>query len=178
MVDLKNIKATAKSDLRESGKRVAVKKTAEAVQAGIVNLLAEGKTGKEKASIRKSVSEALETPGGQAAISFLIGAIAPMVEDKVPDKYRSMVREGGQEFRVQAEVYAAMSAIDVFAEPAIKAAMEGLTSSLDGVLAAEKQVEAPKTEVRIEYPQPQFPVEAHEVEAVKTELKTKKTKGS
>jgi hypothetical protein len=172
MVDFKNIKATAKSDLRESGKRVAVKKTAEAVQAGIVNLLSEGKTGKEKASIRKSVSEALETPGGQAAISFLIGAIAPIVEDKVPDKYREMVREGGQEFRVQAEVYAAMSAIDVFAEPAIKAAMEGLTSSLDGVLAAEKQVE--ETTVRAEYPQPQIPVETHEVEAVKTELKTKK----
>jgi len=134
--------------------------------------LSEGKTGKEKASIRKSVSEALETPGGQAAISFLIGAIAPIVEDKVPDKYREMVREGGQEFRVQAEVYAAMSAIDVFAEPAIKAAMEGLTSSLDGVLAAEKQVE--ETTVRAEYPQPQIPVETHEVEAVKTELKTKK----
>jgi hypothetical protein len=172
MVDFKNIKATAKSDLRESGKRVAVKKTAEAVQAGIVNLLSEGKTGKEKASIRKSVSEALETPGGQAAISFLIGAIAPMVEDKVPEKYRGMVKEGGQEFRVQAEVYAAMSAIDVFAEPAIKAAMEGLTSSLDGVLAAEKQVE--ETTVRAEYPQPQIPVETHEVEAVKSELKTKK----
>jgi hypothetical protein len=102
----------------------------------------------------------------------LIGAIAPIVEDKVPDKYREMVREGGQEFRVQAEVYAAMSAIDVFAEPAIKAAMEGLTSSLDGVLAAEKQVE--ETTVRAEYPQPQIPVETHEVEAVKTELKTKK----
>ncbi len=172
MVDFKNIKATAKSDLRESGKRVAVKKTAEAVQAGIVNLLSEGKTGKEKASIRKSVSEALETPGGQAAISFLIGAIAPMVEDKVPEKYRGMVKEGGQEFRVQAEVYAAMSAIDVFAEPAIKAAMEGLTSSLDGVLAAEKQVE--ETTVRAEYPRPQIPVETHEVEAVKSELKTKK----
>jgi hypothetical protein len=172
MVDFKNIKATAKSDLRESGKRVAVKKTAEAVQAGIVNLLSEGKTGKEKASIRKSVSEALETPGGQAAISFLIGAITPMVEDKVPEKYRGMVKEGGQEFRVQAEVYAAMSAIDVFAEPAIKAAMEGLTSSLDGVLAAEKQVE--ETTVRAEYPQPQIPVETHEVEAVKSELKTKK----
>jgi hypothetical protein len=176
MSKIEKFKATAKSDLRESGKRVAVAQISKAAQAAIVNLLSEGKTEKEKKSIRDTVSKSLSTPGGQAMISFMLGAMAPMMEEKCPEKYQELLAEIGQEFRVQGEVYAATQVTDVLLMPAVKAALDGVTSSLDKVLEADQTI---STGVRaedkvLEMPKP---LNHEEVAATKDALKAPRKKG-
>ena len=163
---------TAKKDGREVGKRVAVKKATEAATKGLAALISPGE-GKKEASARKSVEEALKTPAGQAVVSFLIGAVVPVVEDKIPEKYRSLANEAGQEARVQGECVLAEMFIDQLGKPAMQAAINGIQGSLDKVIESETM-----TEVRAELPATKASPNLSEVDvdASKEALKTRNRK--
>lgn len=162
---------TVKKDGREVAKRVVVTKATEAVTSALANMISPGND-KKASSTRKSVEAALKTPGGKAVVSFMMGAIVPVVEDKVPEKYRAVVSEGGQEARVQAEVYFAGAIVEQLAKPAMKVALGGIQSSLDKVIESET------TEVRADLPAAKTTPELSEVgvEAAKASLAGKKSK--
>lgn len=162
---------TVKKDGREVAKRVVVTKATEAVTSALANMISPGND-KKASSTRKSVEEALKTPGGRAVVSFMMGAIVPVVEDKIPEKYRAVVSEGGQEARVQAEVYFTGAIVEQLAKPAMKAALGGIQSSLDKVIESET------TEVRADLPAAKTTPELSEVgvEAAKASLAGKKSK--
>lgn len=162
---------TVKKDGREVAKRVVVTQATAAVASALANMISPGND-KKASSTRKSVEEALKTPGGRAVISFMMGAVVPIVEDKVPEKYRAVVSEGGQEARVQAEVYFAGAIVEQLAKPAMKAALGGIQSSLDKVIESET------TEIRADLPAAKTTPELSEVgvEAAKASLTGKKSK--
>ena len=120
-----------------------------------------------------SVEEALKTPAGQAVVSFLIGAVVPVVEDKIPEKYRSLANEAGQEARVQGECVLAEMFIDQLGKPAMQAAINGIQGSLDKVIESETM-----TEVRAELPATKASPNLSEVDvdASKEALKTRNRK--
>lgn len=161
---------TAKKDGREVAKRVAVKKTAEGAAHALATLISPGE-GKKESSARKSVEEALKTPAGQAVVSFLLGAVVPVIEDKIPEKHRGLANEVAQEARVQAECQLAEMFLDQLGKPAMKAALDGIQGSLDKVIESETT-----TEVRAELPATK-PSELSEVnvEASKETLKRKRS---
>lgn len=160
---------TAKKDGREVAKRVIVTKTVEATTSALAGLISPGND-KKAASTRKSVEEALRTPAGKAVVSFLMGAAIPVIEDRIPEKYRSVAMEAGQEGRVQGEVVLAEMVLEQLAKPAMKAALGGIQSSLDKVIESES------TEIRAELPVTKATPELSEVsvEAAKASLSNKK----
>lgn len=162
---------TVKKDGREVAKRVVVTKATEAVTSALANMISPGND-KKASSTRKSVEEALKTPGGRAVVSFMMGAIVPVVEDKIPEKYRAIASEGGQEARVQAEVYFTGAIVEQLAKPAMKAALGGIQSSLDKVIESET------TEIRADLPAAKTAPELSEVnvETAKASLAGKKSK--
>lgn len=161
---------TAKKDGREVAKRVVVTKAVDATATALAGLISPG-TDKKAAGTRKSVEEALKTPAGKAFVSFIMGAAIPVVEAKIPEKYRGLAMEAGQEARVQGEVVIAEMIVDQLAKPAMKAALGGIQSSLDKVVEATES-----TEIRAELPATKATPELSEVnvEAAKASLGGKK----
>jgi hypothetical protein len=177
MSKMDNLKKVAKSDMTETGKRVAADQMSKAATAALVKILSDGKSEKEAKSIRKQLTEALETPGGRMVVSMMMGCIGPALKDKFPAEYQTIVDDISKELRVQAETHAARAGVDMMT-PVIKAGLEGVQSAFDGVLAVEeKEKTVAATSIRAELPKAslgKIPTETHEVEAVKDTLKKNK----
>ncbi len=177
MSKMDNLKKVAKSDMTETGKRVAADQMSKAATAALVKILSDGKSEKEAKSIRKQLTEALETPGGRMVVSMMMGCIGPALKDKFPAEYQTIVDDISKELRVQAETHAARAGVDMMT-PVIKAGLEGVQSAFDGVLAVEeKEKTVAATSIRAELPKVslgKIPTETHEVEAVKDTLKKNK----
>lgn len=137
-----------KSDAREVGKRVAVKKATQGVTKLVARAVSPGE-GKKADGVRKNIEEALSSENGQAVMSILLGAIVPVLEDRIPEKHRALANEIAQEARVQGEVKLSESFIDQLATPVFAGLLDGVKGALDGVIAADS---GEQTEVRAELP--------------------------
>lgn len=144
--ETKQIPAFLATDLGVTAKRVAVKKTGQLLQKVVVDFLASNKSGEEKNKAVAQVSALLSTEDGRAAFSILIGAILPLLNQKLPEQYHPILDIFSQEFRVEGLTHFAVEFVDYLMGPGVEKLKELFTSNLEAV------AEGDLTKIRVEAP--------------------------
>ena len=144
--ETKQIPAFLATDLGVTAKRVAVKKTGQLLQKVVVDFLASNKNGEEKNKAIAQVSALLSTEDGRAAFSILIGAILPLLNQKLPEQYHPILDIFSQEFRVEGLTHFAVEFVDYLMGPGVEKLKELFTSNLEAV------AEGDLTKIRVEAP--------------------------
>lgn len=132
---------TVKSDAKEVAKRIAVSKITKLISDSIIklfNLKAKGKT-------KEDIEAFFNSEKGKALISVATGMLLPMIGEKLPEKYKELIMEFSEEFRISGETAIASEFADFVTGP--------LFASVSDSLAAAELFSGNKTElVRVEIP--------------------------
>ena len=134
------------TDLGITAKRVAVKKTGQMLQKVVVDFLSSNKSGEDKSKTVEQISALLATEDGRAAFSILIGAVLPLLGDKIPDQYRPILETFSQEFRVEGLTHFAVEFVDYLMGPGMETLKQLFTSNLEAV------AEGDLTKIRVDAP--------------------------
>lgn len=147
MEEENGIVSTLKSDSKLVAKRVAARKVVNVARDLLVSMLSAGKTKKEANNIKNTIGAMLQTDDGKAVLSFMLGAMLPMILIQLPEKYHSVAKDMAQEFRVEGMAHFGTLLTDFVTGPAFQTAKGLITSALDEAIDTKEEVKA--TGVRV-----------------------------
>jgi hypothetical protein len=102
----------AKADGKEVLKRVAAQKTVLFINNFIVEMLTKDLAASQRKSTKIKLSRFLLTEEGKILTGMILGTSLPMLLERLPKKYHTVLNELSTEFRVQAETVALTKAAD------------------------------------------------------------------
>jgi len=113
-----------KSDAKEVAKRIAVSKITTLISEIIGKLL----TSKAKGKTKEEIQAFLKSEKGKAVVSVATGMLLPLINNKLPEKYKPIIDEMSVEFRISGETEIASQLADFVAGPLFASVTSALST--------------------------------------------------